>query len=1152
MSRLMARWTVAFAPLLALLSSDLAYGQTGSQQSAPVLRINSAFAAPLWRLDVDREERTFVSSSAYKAATLWSLLDPAFPRHVRVPLRDEQRRRAHGIAITPNGDTVAYGVPPLAESNGTPRIGTARIYLVRASDGKIEHIIDKDVPTRPQALKFSADGAWLAAVLSNGCGVRVWETKGWSLVTADDEGYAGPSAVGCCPQRDTAECAEFPDTTGVVFSGTPAAPVLITSGDTGVRLYRREAGRFVLQTAASLESIGLERPEGVAVSPDGRALAVGDRRARGAERSDKPIVLRVAVLALDTLKPLRAPYELSARSSALEFSGYLDPLQVPDARLFSLHRVAWMTEGGNQWIYAAGFFACEAAKRALVQPAATSRADSCVVRWSATRPAELPIFIPTGTDRVMDVLPLARTSRLLVATQRSITVLRADGTTDKSTPGAAFPLENRAADFRGAARPFSISPDGKKVFFEDYVDRSGTPTRLLFDAEALTLSENSWPGEATIAPNQDPNIIGDPVAPRDPRRARWWINTEGPPRFLGEALIDQRLDKDDIYRSVALHLDSSVAVVGSANFLRVVEFGNGAPRIRCEYPMAEEAYRVNITPDGAVIVAGHSDGVLRWYRHVPTGDTCRIELLLSVYVTRTAEGLWTWIAWVPTGEFANHPAAQGLVSWQVSEASGAVKTVDFSRLLAWYKRDTVKRAIATARETAQPVAAETRLPQVLQQAISEQAKQQVLEIVSQSEITQREQFSYGVNLLPSAEQRPRTLSVRTGDGLKVAIVSSAAPDRPQHELTLPGSGIANFDLVLPPAARVAQVAVDLCFFLDGQRQVCKAIQYAGPLAPPPPRRLFAVIAGFSRYDAPGMTLQFAQNDALDLARLFAEDAKRQGTGDAASSFASVEIDLIVAATTSEAEAEAQTLAQLPFVRRRPATRAGLIAALEQLVQRSKGTELSNDVFVFYFSGHGFAHPYNVHQGLTALATSATLPDLSLQNVTESTLASDKLIELIDGISGQKLVIIDACRTPTSAIRFQPFQAGMLTQEFAANALTTYFYFSARDGQFSMEQQDFAYDTSRPPEQRGNGLFTYGLLKAMIPPPATAIERRALDTEDIMRYIEREVFDINDPKSIARRLQQTHAQPIMQTPVYVVARPVTRAFATRHLVLRTAP
>jgi hypothetical protein len=1114
-----------------------------------VLRINSPFAAPLWRLGVDRDERLFVTSSAYKAATVWSLSELQAQTIVRVPLRAEQRRRAHGVAIAPDGDVIAYGVPPLAEANGVPQPGTARVYVARSSDGTIQKVIEGNIPSRPQALTYSADGRYLAAVLSSGCGVRVWETSSWLLAGSDDEGYARPGTIGCCPGGQAASCAELPDTTGVVFAGTDAVPILVTSGDTGVRTYALADGRFLLQRRVQPATIGLERPEGIAVSPDGKAVAVADRRERGSDRSDRAIVLRVAVLALDTLTPLREPYEISANSSALDFPAFLDPAQVPAARLFSLHRVAWARDGADEFIYAGGYLPCEVGKRELVQPPVPpqSRGEICLLRWSATKPNEAPRFIPVGTDRVMDILPLRKSAQLIVATQRSVTILDRDGRPSQRNDGTAQHVDNPAADFRGAAvRPFSISPDAKRVYFEDYTSQANAPVRLLFDSEMLEIQSDVQSGDATIAPNRDLNILADSAAPRDPRRSRWWVDSEGPPRFLGRPLVDNRLDKDDVYRSVALHLGSRVAVVGSASFLRIVGFGAGAPRIRCELPISEEAYRVNITPDATIVVVGHSDGALRWYRHTPTGDTCKLELVLSAYLSRTSDGQWTWIAWVPTGEYANHPGALGLLSWQVTEANGSVRTVDNGVLLNWYKHDVVKEAVAAARSRSGTEVAESRLPATLQRDIAEAAGRQLLDIASLLESTDKASFRYRIDVRDDGKW-PKALTVRTGEGHVISIQPNAAagetsPPAPTPALSLRSSGRAEFNLFLPASALFANGAVDLCFFLDGRQQACKAIHYSGPLTPMPPRKLYAVVAGFSKYASPELTLRFAQNDAIDMARLLVEERARGTAG--GSDFAAVEIDLLVGTSTPEAEAEAAKLAQIDGVRRRTATREGLVDALKSLAARSAAGELGNAVFVFYFSGHGFAHPFNVKQGLTALATSTATAEISPDNFARTTLASDELIALVEGIAAQRLVIIDACRAPPSIVRHQPFKAGALTQEFNAQALRTYFFFSALDGQYSLEQPDFAYDTTRADGQRGNGLFTYGLLDAM--KNASPHQSGQVDTEDVMRHLEAQVFSLNNPQSIVRRLEQSRSRRVLQTPHYAVA----RQLGPRHIVLRT--
>ena len=83
----------------------------------------------------------------------------------------------------------------------------------------------------------------------------------------------------------------------------------------------------------------------------------------------------------------------------------------------------------------------------------------------------------------------------------------------------------------------------------------------------------------------------------------------------------------------------------------------------------------------------------------------------------------------------------------------------------------------------------------------------------------------------------------------------------------------------------------------------------------------------------------------------------------------------------------------------------------------------------------------------------------------------------------------------------------------------------RDGQFSVEQPDFAYNTERSRERQGNGLFTYGLLNALVTPqmPGSPSGRKQRDTDEIFRYVEDQVFDLNNPQSIAKRLDRSRSQ-----------------------------
>jgi hypothetical protein len=133
--------------------------------------------------------------------TRWQATPPLLSR---VPLRPEQFKRAHAVAISPNGELVAYSVPPLPAEGGSFWPGTSVVYVLRRGTGEIVQVLNRssdDIVTRPQAMRFSPDGELLAAVLSSGCGLRVWSTRRWELIAHDDRGYGGDAdenADRCC------------------------------------------------------------------------------------------------------------------------------------------------------------------------------------------------------------------------------------------------------------------------------------------------------------------------------------------------------------------------------------------------------------------------------------------------------------------------------------------------------------------------------------------------------------------------------------------------------------------------------------------------------------------------------------------------------------------------------------------------------------------------------------------------------------------------------------------------------------------------------------------------------------------------------------------------------------------------------------------
>ena len=890
---------------------------------SPEIRIRSPFAGPIWRLDADDDERFVVLSNAYKAISIWGLADARGPTYLRTPLRNDQQKRAHGIAISPDGELIAYSSPPLTEPSGAIRAGTSVIVVVARATGHIVNVIN-DVPTRPQVLRFSHDGKYLAAGLSSGCGLRLWSVNDWKLFAQDDRGYAGDQEIenGCCPGGKGIECEDLPQTNAVLFTPEGSTTWLVTSSDTGLRAYRKSASGIELLVHRLPKEIGLERPGGAAISPDGRAIAVGDRRDRSIPEPQPELDLvrfRVGIVELEGLTPKRQPLEIA--ETALFHIGYLDRRQNISINQASLDRVAWIKAHDHEYIFAAGAFPCEAARpdlRPLADP--NLRKTQCLARWVADREGGDPLFIPVGIDRVIDLIALPRHDGLLYASHRQVEAIDFLGNPLELPSGKVLLERNSAADFHDASLDFKISPDARSVTFKDYRSVAGTTLTLTFDLRGPTLVEGINDGRATLTPNQDENIVRD-----------WKDSERSPPVLNDERLSGPEFHISETYRSVAVLPAKSVALIGSSEFLKLVSFDEGRSRVLCQQPIREEAYRVNLTNDGTMAVAGHSDGTLRWYRIHPRGERCQFELLLSVYLAQTSSGQWAWVAWRPSGVFANHPAAKGLLEWQSTDNNGQVVITPFRNLIQWYREDEIRNSLdGSAGDKNEE---EVKRDQIANSAtIFEAGERNLLHVLREPENNDTTDESVRFRVAINDDGKwPKNMDIRIGeDNAPVEKLFGTNKIPASAPLVISKAdldeSVAEFSITLPNSARRYQRNIQICFYLDHVYQTCHSIAWLGKVTEPRKPRLWAVFVGFSRYDAPELNLSYSVNDVVDVARIFIQDydnrfekAKSRTPLD----FREIHIDLAVSPLSSSSEREIVALEQHSYVTRLSPTRDGI-------------------------------------------------------------------------------------------------------------------------------------------------------------------------------------------------------------------------------------
>jgi WD40 repeat protein/uncharacterized caspase-like protein len=1128
---------VAIACALALTVADSPTLAQAPDSVPPSLRVRSPFGGPVWRLDVDKAENFTVLSNASNAAAIWSFSDPTSPFIARVPLRDEQQKRAHAVAMSPDGEVVAYSVPPLADANYRLTPASSLIYVLRRSTGAIERVIggaENDIVTRPQALRFSPDGKYLAAVLSSGCGLRVWSVVDWRLIAKDDKGYGGGDQIidRCCRTDDGSVCDKLPDTTDVRFiHGNRSEFALLTSGDSGLRLYERAGSSFAIKKFATPKDLGLERPEAIAVSPDEKRLAIGDRRG---EYPKDEIKIKVAIVDSIELRP--AGTQPQIRDSQLKFSGFILPQSHNALNFANLHRVAWLKADGHEYIFAGGDLACAFLKTELIQPASETVQDTCIARWTVGEEDKDPLFIPGGSDQIMDLVALQTRAALLVATQKLVELMRSDGMPLQLPGGKTFVYRNGIADFRDGQVDFKISEDARVVEFRDYRKPVNGEIRLTFDLNNLRITAGGSGGVARIAPNQDENIIKN------------WknANANNPPVLWGTKLDGPSYWKDEYYRSVAVLDSRKFVLVGSSEFLRVIDYTNDKLPVLCSEPVTAEAFRVNVTPDGTIAVSGHSDGTLRWYRILQQGSRCQFELLLSVYLFQEPgpRGEWRWIAWRPSGQFAQDSNAQMMMEWQTADASGRILLTSFNQVgRKWYAMDAIKMALLPPPGGRGPE--EIRKAQMPDaEAIRAEGAPASLnvEIRASTPIDKVARQTMPLSLqLEKTGSWPKKLQIKIAD-MRVAKLFKGQHFGPDESLVFEKPVGDDEDILvnveIPNNVRMTNGEKPLCFYVNGVQDLCRPMTWTGEVYKPAKRRLWAVLVGISRYDESQLNLQFAENDALDVAELFVRDYEKRvehKASNAPADYQEIHINLVASPFTDDAKNEANALEKQRRLKQFEPTKAGIMAALEDMVTQMNATnekETGDDVFLFLFSGHGVIYTAPDGERKTIFATPKTSRTATLQELESTSLVSSDLFGIIDRVRyGEKIIVLDACRKLAAIGGVLP-SGGAFKSELDRLYLSIDFFFSSAEGQQSVEAPGLAFDTTR--KNKGNSLLTYALLESLTTGKSKDQGPVRIRIDDVRAYL-KDFFDSDDDKSRIKALQTQYRWPYIQKPAILNAR-----------------
>jgi hypothetical protein len=583
-------------------------------------------------------------------------------------------------------------------------------------------------------------------------------------------------------------------------------------------------------------------------------------------------------------------------------------------------------------------------------------------------------------------------------------------------------------------------------------------------------------------------------------------------------------------------------LLGSSEAIRVIRYGDGKPAVACRERVTEEVFRINVTPSGKLAVTAHADGTLRWYAIVPEGSGCRLSLLVSVHVVRTARGEWIWAAWTPAGRHAQHPSLAARLEWQF-EQDGRIRRTPVQSLQRWYDPRAVWNALDAATGGAMPAGAGSPDVGTLARLAPPERR-----ISLQGDLGTIEEPLLPVTLaVAEAGGWPKPLSVRINntpasfehEGRRFA------PGESLHvEPSMLGSGVIDLMIDVPPTARLRQGPGRLCFHVGEAADGCWNFVWAGRTEKPR-RRLWAVVAGIGRYPDPRMTLRYAANDAIDLVRLFLRDYDervRLKQSPAPADYEEVHLNLVVSGMP-ESEEEARLLAERPEVRLFPAGKAGLLAAVEDILARRqthpRGSDEGDDLFLFYYSGHGLLDPAERDSGRTVLASADLRRSPDAAELARHGVSSSELLRLLDRMPGNQLIVFDACRSESPEGGVIPFDPGAIGLEARNYPLRADIFYSSSVLEPSREANELAFDGTRQPEaRRGNSLFAYGLLLALTRLPRDHALPGAplrVSVDRIREYLRDEFFNPDNGESRAVQLMKAKNWPFLQRPTHVAQR-----------------
>lgn len=671
----------------------------------------------------------------------------------------------------------------------------------------------------------------------------------------------------------------------------------------------------------------------------------------------------------------------------------------------SLSRIAWSRDG--RWLYAAG----RAARPHVL-------GQNYIRRWPVKSTGTgKPVDWPVAPNTLTDLAPLSG-GRLVFASGDPVWgVVDAGG---KKTLYHGPAVANLGDDQAG----FRLSADGSQVRFS-YAGFGRDPAVFNILGRGLLA-----PDSADLAPLSAPAFEGPAQQVSD------WENTDQP-KLNGSVLP---LDEYEVSRSLAFRPDGQGFVLGTEWNLRAFD-PRGKPLWQHASPGA--AWALNVSRDGRWVVAGYSDGTIRWHR---ASDGLE-QLALYPHPDKKR-----WVLWTPSGHYDASPGGEDLIGWHINRGQDSeARFVSNNQLYDVFFRPDIVQATfrgedvsglititaAAALKNPPPVLRFTRLPApsrsaratICYEATSAGGGIGEVRLFQNGKLIKSDGFyreastaQTGASLTLAALDSPGIRrSLRSLVAAQPAASPSVAGEKGSrfaecHQLeTMPGDneiGVAAFN-----AANTVQSRLETARFRGDRR----------PTEP----QLYVLGIGIDHYADPAATLEYAVKDANDFLGLI----KRQ----AASLFKPQHIHI-------EALSDAA------------ASRDGIRQAIQSLATRVKPW----DSFIFFVASHGVLldnQYFIVTAGFSGALNRAEL------------ISSNEIVAMSTEIKAlSQLLIFDTCH----AGGVDSFIGGLYDARMSvlARKMGLHVYASAGSTQTAIDGY------------QGNGLFTHALLKGMAEAKAT--------------------------------------------------------------------